>query len=341
MRHHVRHFEEILNIMIPANDLLDRYKEQLCWSELSAIRTELFNILNRTHWDSIRDLLRQLPQASELACLVDTSSDAVTIGRANDLTEQQHETLTQIIKELIPWRKGPFELFGNYVDSEWKSNLKWDRISQVVNLRGHKVADIGCGNGYYMFRMLGMNPECVVGFDPSEKFYFVFQLIQHFLNAKSLQMELMGVEHVSLFPEFFDTALCMGVLYHQRNPLEAISTIRQSLRPKGKLIVETLTIPGDEANCLFPQNRYAKMRNVYFLPTKKALTNWLARSGFMDVEVVSEDITTIDEQRRTDFSTGESLADFLDPNDHSKTLEGYPAPQRAIVVATKNPDYRR
>ncbi|MEY8213807.1 MAG: DUF1698 domain-containing protein, partial [Colwellia sp.] len=29
----------------------------------------------------------------------------------------------------------------------------------------------------------------------------------------------------------------------------------------------------------------------------------------------------------------QSLSDFLDPQDKNKTIEGYPAPQRAIFIA--------
>ena len=44
-------------------------------------------------------------------------------------------------------------------------------------------------------------------------------------------------------------------------------------------------------------------------------------------------VTSLDEQRRTDWMTSESLAEFLDPNDRSKTIEGYPAPLRAVLTA--------
>ncbi|MCK5863518.1 MAG: DUF1698 domain-containing protein, partial [Marinobacter adhaerens] len=45
--------------------------------------------------------------------------------------------------------------------------------------------------------------------------------------------------------------------------------------------------------------------------------------------------TTTDEQRSTDWMRFNSLQDFLDPNDPSKTVEGYPGPLRATVIAEK------
>ncbi|OXE29836.1 hypothetical protein CA163_26525, partial [Vibrio parahaemolyticus] len=51
--------------------------------------------------------------------------------------------------------------------------------------------------------------------------------------------------------------------------------------------------------------------------------------------IVDENVTSVDEQRTTDWMTHNSLPDYLDPNDPSKTVEGYPAPRRAVLVARK------
>jgi tRNA (mo5U34)-methyltransferase len=77
------------------------------------------------------------------------------------------------------------------------------------------------------------------------------------------------------------------------------------------------------------------MRNVWFIPTVTALTKWLSRTGFCDVQMVNLSITTETEQRVTDWMRFESLADFLDPDDHTQTIEGLPAPKRAIFVARR------
>ncbi len=86
---------------------------------------------------------------------------------------------------------------------------------------------------------------------------------------------------------------------------------------------------------LVPGDRYAQMRNVYFIPSAPALKNWLEKCGFVDVRIVDMSVTSTEEQRRTEWMVTESLADFLDPNDASKTVEGYPAPLRAVLIARK------
>ena len=75
------------------------------------------------------------------------------------------------------------------------------------------------------------------------------------------------------------------------------------------------------------------MRNVWLLPTIAELTTWMKRYGYRDIEVVDQSITTTDEQRSTEWMTFESLREALDPDDPSKTVEGWPAPRRVIVTA--------
>ena len=49
-------------------------------------------------------------------------------------------------------------------------------------------------------------------------------------------------------------------------------------------------------------------------------------------------VTSTDEQRRTDWMINESLSDYLDPDDPALTVEGYPAPKRAVLIARKAKD---
>ena len=100
-------------------------------------------------------------------------------------------------------------------------------------------------------------------------------------------------------------------------------------------MLETLVVEGDENTVLVPGERYAQMRNVYFIPSAAALKNWLEKCGFVDVRIVDHCATTCQEQRRTDWMETASLADLLDPSDPTKTVEGYPAPLRAVLVARK------
>lgn len=266
----------------------------------------------------------------------DFSADAVAIGRPDDLSPQQREDLTKLLHELDPWRKGPFNLFGIEIDSEWVSSLKWQRVSrQIAPLTGRKVLDIGCSNGYYLYRMAADRPRLLLGVEPYLTFYFQQQLLQHFARLPDLYCLPVTFEELPPFSGYFDTVFSMGVLYHRRSPFDHLQALREALRPGGELVLETLVIEGAAGQVLVPRDRYARMRNVWFLPSVPELQLWLERAGFLEVRCVDVTMTSTEEQRSTDWMRFESLAQCLDPDDPGKTVEGHPAPRRAIMIARR------
>ena len=315
-------------------DYLKPHSKTIALDEINIIRLERCEWLKKKGAQPYIEAVNKLPIFKSKH--VDFSGDTVCVGQKSELTAQQHDDLLVAMERLLPWRKGPFNLFDHFIDSEWQSNLKWDRVlPHLDNLEGKTIADIGCNNGYYMFRMAHQNPELVIGFDPMPRFNYIFNLINRFAQLPNLQFELLGAEHVHHFRKLFDVVLCMGILYHNRNPMQVLSGIWESMKPGGQLIVEAQGIPGEGSHALFPEDRYAKARNVWFVPTAECLANWIRRVGFKEVECFSIDETTENEQRTTKYAPWESLNDFLDPNDKSKTVEGYPAPVRICIKARK------
>ncbi|MCV6607357.1 MAG: tRNA 5-methoxyuridine(34)/uridine 5-oxyacetic acid(34) synthase CmoB [Campylobacterales bacterium] len=251
----------------------------------------------------------------------------------SDISDKEKEKIISVARNLKPWRKGPFEVFDTFIDTEWRSNIKFDIIKDSIDIEGKKVADIGCNNGYYLFRMLDYKPESLVGFDPSVNTYLQFLYINKFIKS-DIKYELLGVEHLDEYEEKFDTIFCLGVLYHRQDPIGMLKVLRNSLEKDGEIILDTLIIKGDEDICLCPAKRYQQMRNVFFLPTLVTLENWLKRVGFKTVELITTKETTTEEQRKTEWIDGRSLDNFLDQEDSTKTVEGYPAPIRAYLKAS-------
>lgn len=311
---------------------LDNYREHLAEQRRTLIDTE--------YWQPHRERMSQLKDLSEryaedLSALSFDPSDTVSIAKKDQLPEELFALLSEIVMDLIPWRKGPFNLFGIEIDTEWRSDKKWNRIRPALkHPRGARIADVGCSNGYYMFRLLKEDPRLVYGMDPSARCYYQFQLIQHFLRDDRLCFDPLGVEHLTSFNELFDLVLCMGVIYHRRDPYQMLDQLKQSMRKGGQLILETLALTGDSPYCLCPPDRYAKMRNVWFIPSEGTLFTWLKKSGFDNIEKVSEEYVTLDEQRKTPFAPYESLEDFLDPA-NGLTIEGFPPPLRVAFSAFK------
>ena len=279
-----------------------------------------------------RKALDRLPWITPDRVTLDT--DAVSAGSPDQLTADQMEDLCQGLMELSPWRKGPFRLFGLDVDAEWRSCLKWDRVEEQMSpLAGIRILDIGSSNGYYMFRMAARHPAMVLGVEPQLTFYYQFLALQRYLGIPCLYGLPVTFDELPMMAGFFDRVFCMGILSHRRSPLAMLKRIREMMKPGGELVVENLVIEGDGPLCLFPETRYAKMRNVFFIPTVSALTAWLTRTGFGEVRCVDQARTTSLEQRKTRWIRTESLADFLDPEDPLKTVEGHPSPVRAILMA--------
>ncbi len=281
-------------------------------------------------------LLEELPEIT--ATEIDLDRDLLKIGHKKDCSEQQKNQLLSTLKQLIPWRKGPYELFGIHIDTEWRSDWKWQRLQKHIQpLNNRYVLDVGCGNGYHMWRMRAEKAKCVIGLDPSQFFLTQFQLYKHYIghNQPVHLLPLKSEELPAMQSKGFDTVFSMGVLYHRRSPIDHIAELKGFLRQGGELVLETLVIEGDEQTALIPAGRYAKMRNVWFLPSTAMLVRFLERLGFINIRIVDVTTTSIEEQRVTDWMDFESLEDFLDPNDHSLTCEGYPAPKRAIVICNR------
>jgi tRNA (mo5U34)-methyltransferase len=317
-------------------DYPDELRALLTWEEIEALRrVQAAEFIEIRHWDHYRTLLADFPfPPSEEVKIVD--GEVFSVRGSEQYEERHREQIQALLKALIPWRKGPFCFFGEEIDAEWRSDWKWKRIEpHLPELWGRRIGDIGCNNGYYMLRMLQYDPKVLIGSDPSGRCFYQFDLFRRCIGDPRLLFELFGIEHMHLFPKFFDVLFCLGVLYHRRDPFTSCRMLFEALRPNGTLFMESLVYPGEEPVAFSPPDRYAKMRNVWFIPTVSCLENWLRKAGFSEIEVIDYSLTTVQEQRKTHYAPYDSLEDFLDPNDFSKTCEGHPAPQRAILKATR------
>ena len=280
-----------------------------------------------------QDTLDNLPQIG--AAEVILNRDAVT-AVATSVADEKLADLRKHLLALVPWRKGPFDLFGVQIDAEWRSNLKWNRVtSGITPLDGRRVLDVGCGNGYYAYRMKGQGSAIALGIDPTLNHIMQFLAVQKYLQQEAVWALPCRLEELPGAGSFFDTTFSMGVLYHQREPLQHLTRLNDTLRPGGELVLETLILPGEGADCAVPESRYARMRNVWHLPTVAVLEQWLNQAGFEDCRIIDINETSFDEQRATVWMPFESLDRALDADDPALTIEGLPRPTRAVIVCTR------
>jgi tRNA (mo5U34)-methyltransferase len=297
-------------------------------SLLPAQMNAAFAIEGHGDWRRWREVLQTLPLIKPLQ--IDLQSDWVRVtGGEEDPLE-----LELLLRQLHPWRKGPYDIHGVQIDTEWRSDLKWGRVQpHLRSLSGKIVLDVGCGNGYYAWRMIGAGARRVIGVDPTLLSVAQFLAIKHFMGDFPVHVIPVGIEEIPPNLQAFDTVFSMGVLYHRRSPLDHLLELKGCLRPGGELVLETLVIDGDCGQVLVPEDRYARMRNVWFIPSCATLLSWLKRCGYQNVRLVDVTQTTMAEQRSTEWMTFQSLPDFLAPENQDLTVEGLPAPKRAIFLA--------
>jgi len=253
------------------------------------------------------------------------------------LSESSQAQLNESLKGLMPWRKGPYELFGTHIETEWRSDWKWERIKEHISpLKNRIILDVGCGSGYHCWRMLGEGAQQVIGIDPNFLFLFQFEALKKYCGVNApIHLLPVRMEDVPAQLGAFDTTFSMGVLYHRRSPIDHLIELKGTLVKGGELVLETLVCDGDLGYTLMPEDRYAMMRNVWSIPSIPTLELWLRRAGFDNIQCVESNQTSLEEQHSTDWMQYQSLKDFLDPENLNITAEGYPAPKRATFIARK------
>lgn len=294
-------------------------------------------LLNHGKWQDWSKVLTQLKACAErITPGLDASDAIVKVGDEGQLPDADLKKLWTLLQQFQPWRKGPFQVCDQLIDSEWRSNLKWDRLINAIQpLKNRVILDAGCGNGYFSWRMLAQGAKQVIGIDPYALFIAQFHAIRQFSGDHPVALLAIRMEDLTDNLESFDTVFSMGVLYHRKSPFDHLLELRNSLRPGGELVLETIVIDGPVGMTLLPGQRYANMPNVWLLPSCLTLENWLQRCGFVNIRIIDIIRTTSNEQRTTDSMPFKSLADFLAPENPNLTIEGYPAPQRAIILADK------
>ena len=271
--------------------------------------------------------LSRIPETDSSSVIL---SHPVGLEYIPDGTEQQ---LENALRGLMPWRKGPFKFGPIELDTEWRSDLKWDRLHTKINLADHRVLDVGSGSGYHLWRMLEAGASEVLGIDPSVLFHCQFAAIKSLLGHPRAASIPVTLEEFDAGILDFDTVFSMGVLYHRKDPINHLEQLKRWIKPGGQLILETLVIDGEETTCLVPQDRYARMNNVWFLPSVATLARWLERVGFESIECLDVSVTTTEEQRKTDWMQFESFEHAIDPENEALTIEGLQRPTRAALRA--------
>lgn len=316
----------------PLYKALNRAKSQTWAQSIPGQLKQAFDLNSHGNASKWWDSIEQLP--TETASIYDFDADEIIIGIDSDIDNATRETLLEQLMLFHPWRKGPYNIFGIQIDTEWHSEWKWNRLKHhITPLKNRFVLDVGCGNGYHCWRMFGAGAKMVIGVDPLLINALQFHVIRKLIGEAPVYVLPVGLEQIPEQNKVFDSVFSMGVLYHRRSPIDHLLELKGCLRAGGELILETLVIDGKNREVLMPEGRYANMRNVWFLPSCETLLSWMKRCGFKNCRVIDVTKTTVEEQRATEWMQFHSLKEFLDKENPDLTCEGLPSPMRAIFLA--------
>jgi len=197
----------------------------------------LERMVDRSHGrlEEWRRIIDELPGAASLS--IQPDAQAVVID-GDHLSPDSSNQIRTLLQGLTPWRKGPFRIHDIELDAEWRSNVKWNRIiGSISSLTGRNILDVGCGNGYYAFRMLNEGAEHVLGVDPTLLYVCQFLALKKLAGIKSVHVLPLRLCELPAGSASFDTTFSMGVLYHQRKPHEHLGQLRDTLRADGELVL--------------------------------------------------------------------------------------------------------
>ena len=109
------------------------------------------------------------------------------------------------------------------------------------DLKGMRVLDIGCMDGYFAFEMERRGAD-VVAIDRRSFTGSKFETASLCLNSHVKYLEQNVYQMNPKEIGHFDVVLFLGVLYHLRHPLLALEEIRSVISPDGVLFLNTLIL---------------------------------------------------------------------------------------------------
>lgn len=115
----------------------------------------------------------------------------------------------------------------------------YEKLGFPTDLRGKRVLDVGCADGYYSFICEKRGAEEVIAIDYRQPTASGFSVAASILES--------NVKHVidnvyDISPEkygTFDFIIFVGVLYHLRNPLFALDNLRKMAKPDATVLIES------------------------------------------------------------------------------------------------------
>ena len=174
----------------------------------------------------------------------------------------------------------------------------------AIDFRGKKVLDVGCYEGHWSFEAEKRGAQVVVATDylvgdpraqPGEngvKELPTFRLAHRIRGSRVRYHPDVSVYDVARLGERdLDVVIFCGVYYHLKNPLLALSRLRQVIRDGGTIVVEGPVIDGSQevfARFFYREALFDDHSN-WWVPTLPCLLQWVECSYFEPIALSAGD----------------------------------------------------
>lgn len=170
-----------------------------------------------------------------------------------------------------------------------------DRFGFPTDLSGEFVLDVGAWTGGFSLLALGMGAAEVTAVEEVAKYVAAMNVLKgafRLKNFEPIQTSLYEIEPdrreygisgliTTGWDDYFDIAICSGVLYHVSDPALFLRILFNCLRDDGEIYIETAAT-ADAREVLFYMGPFTSGWN-WFFPSPKALAHILWDVGFEDI----------------------------------------------------------
>lgn len=213
------------------------------------------------------------------------------------------------INEIDWWHD--MELDGIMTNGEDYTQDKLAVIQMPEDLTGKSVIDVGAWDGFFSFEAERRGGKVLAidtlawerGWETGNKIWKTgkqgFDFAHKILNSKveSKNIEVMDLDKnwfgfVKGHPNFqFDLVLCLGILYHMKNPLGMCQVMYDICKSDGLLIIESHFDVDDEKPLMkfYPTDELNRDSGNWWGPNPQCIEAMLRAVGFKDIKKVLQD----------------------------------------------------
>lgn len=149
-------------------------------------------------------------------------------------------------------------------------------------IKGARVLDTGCWDGYYGFEFLKRGAGYLKGVDLREEAIRRANLIKEYYGYKDCEFQVKNIQDMAAGKESFDITLMFGILYHLSAPIDVVKALGDM--SGSMMLLSTYAFQDDEPVILLkrenPDKDSTGFQELITTPSEKAVIEMLDFAGF-------------------------------------------------------------